>query len=256
MKQIKLVVCDIDGTIIDDNRIFSNNNREAFKMLKDARIRIGLASGRPLDELTLKKDLWDLDFDFDVFIGMNGSELLDNLTGTTDEYFLLEKEWIKEINNKLINEGLNPFIYDHGKILGLRKDELLEKSAASSEKEIVVAESPDDFYRERNAKILVRVPKEKMHDYELYYQKECKDKSYKAFKTQPNLLEFAHKDVSKAYALIKYCEHNNISLNEVCSFGDTSNDNEMLKVSKYLKHLRLNVGLMNTNRTTAHLNTV
>ena len=56
-----------------------------------------------------------------------------------------------------------------------------------------------------------------------------KDKDYVGFKTQPNLLEFSHRESNKGYALRKYCELHNIDLDDCYGFGDTTNDNEMLK---------------------------
>ena len=55
-------------------------------------------------------------------------------------------------------------------------------------------------------------------------------KNYIGFKTQPDLMEFCHKDCTKGYALEKYCELYNIDLQECVAFGDTSNDNKLLSV--------------------------
>ena len=51
----------------------------------------------------------------------------------------------------------------------------------------------------------------------------------KGFKTQPFVFEFTCENVSKATALIEFCEDEGISLDEVMAFGDTTNDNEMLE---------------------------
>ena len=57
-----------------------------------------------------------------------------------------------------------------------------------------------------------------------------KGKNYVGFKTQADLMEFAHKDCNKGHALKKYCELHDIDLNDCIAFGDTTNDNEMLKI--------------------------
>ena len=56
-----------------------------------------------------------------------------------------------------------------------------------------------------------------------------KDKPYVGFNTQPDLIEFSHKDSNKGYALEKYCELHNIDINKCISYGDTTNDNKMLE---------------------------
>ena len=43
-------------------------------------------------------------------------------------------------------------------------------------------------------------------------------------------MEFSNKDCNKGYALRKYTEIYNIDLNDCMAFGDTTNDNEMLKI--------------------------
>ena len=57
-----------------------------------------------------------------------------------------------------------------------------------------------------------------------------KDKNYEGFKTQVDLLEFGNKNSNKGYALEKVCELFDVKLDECMAFGDTTNDNQMLKV--------------------------
>ena len=44
-------------------------------------------------------------------------------------------------------------------------------------------------------------------------------------------MEFADRRVSKGFALQKLCEMNNIALEDVAAFGDTTNDNDMISIS-------------------------
>ena len=53
--------------------------------------------------------------------------------------------------------------------------------------------------------------------------------NFKGVKTQTVMMEFMNPKISKYYGLKKFCELNDISVKEVIAFGDTSNDNEMLK---------------------------
>ena len=45
------------------------------------------------------------------------------------------------------------------------------------------------------------------------------------------MIEFGDKNIKKACALEKFCEYNNISLEDVIAFGDTTNDNDLLEIS-------------------------
>ena len=46
MKEIKLVVCDIDGTLITDKREFTPKTKEVIERLHAHGVLFGIASGR------------------------------------------------------------------------------------------------------------------------------------------------------------------------------------------------------------------
>lgn len=97
MKDLKLVICDIDSTLVDSKRNLMPTTRETIEKLHENGVYFGIASGRPLDELQRYAKIWGLSFEFDFVIGMNGSELWDNTHQKEYSYFKLKKEWIKEI---------------------------------------------------------------------------------------------------------------------------------------------------------------
>ena len=76
MKDVKLVICDLDGTLFDwSNRSLSKKNKEIMDYLHNKGVYLALGSGRSVAELIKYKEDWGLDYQFDYFIGMNGSEL-------------------------------------------------------------------------------------------------------------------------------------------------------------------------------------
>ena len=230
MDELKLVICDIDSTLVDSNRELSDKTREVINKLHDHHIDFGIASGRPLDELKRNKEKWKLIHDFDILIGMNGSELWDNRRQQEFDYYKLKTEWIKEIIELMDRFDTTYFIYLDGYILCNQDTPIMHHSATSSDKEIVVMDDKSQMYQVENAKIMFRVKEEEMEMIEEYVNAHPSP-YYKAFKTQATLLEFADRRVSKAYALEKYCEMNDMNIADVMAFGDTSNDNELLKVS-------------------------
>ncbi len=230
MKDLKLVICDIDSTLVDSKRNLLRTTRETIEKLHENGVYFGIASGRPLDELQRYAKLWGLSFEFDFVIGMNGSELCDNIHKKEYSYFKLKKEWIKEIIEFMRPFKSNYFIYHHGKLLAKKIDDMMIKSAHTSDKEIVVAKSDAEFYQEENAKIMFRVAEDIMPKIEEYV-KDNPNENYNGFKTQTTLMEFADKRINKSYALEKICQINNFELENVVAFGDTTNDNEMIEVS-------------------------
>ena len=226
----KVLFFDIDGTLLNSELKIPEGVKRELKRLKEAGHYLFVASGRPLDELQRYAKIWGLSFEFDFVIGMNGSELWDNIHQKEYSYFKLKKEWIKEIIEFMRPFKSNYFIYYHDKLLAKGIDDMMIKSAHTSDKEIVVAKSDADFYQEENAKIMFRVTEDIMPEIEAYVEAHPNE-NYNGFKTQTTLMEFADKRINKSYALKKICEMNDFELENVAAFGDTTNDNEMLEVS-------------------------
>lgn len=230
MKQIKLVVCDIDGTLVNGKRQLTAVTQQTLAKLYQQGIWFAIASGRPTDEVQASIINWNLGFPVAAIIAMNGSELTDNITGQRQDFFKLKKEWIKEIIEKMKPYSQYPYIYRDGEIWCLEDNDIIAQSARRAHKNVRLVDSVDVMYEQDNGKVMFRMPEEQVLEVEKMYGNNPK-LNYKAFKTQATLIEFAHKDVSKAYALKVFCQNHQIDLSEVMSFGDTTNDNDLLTVS-------------------------
>ncbi len=231
IERVRLVLCDIDGTLVPDHQPPTEHTKQIIERLHRQGVYFGIASGRSIEQQLIKQAAaWGFDFDFEILIGMNGSELYDGLHHQRHDYYKLKREWIKEIMDMMVPFDLNPFIYHHDRMLCLRMDASTERSSRRNHTAARVASDPSELYAEDNAKIMFRIPEEKMPIVEAYVAKHPSS-HYKAFKTQTTMLEFTDRRVSKAVALREFCRINAIDLQEVLSFGDMTNDNEMLMAS-------------------------
>ncbi len=226
---IKLVICDIDATLVNDKKELMPLTKEALIELHEKGIYFGIASGRPVDELQQNKMYWDLPFDFDFVMGMNGAELWDNIHKKEYSYFKMKKEWLKETIELMKPIDCKPFVYWKDKILCTRIDDVMKHSAHTSHKELEVVDV-EQLYAHENAKIMFRMKAEDMMKAEKIVSQHP-NVFYHGFKTQTTLLEFCDKRINKGYGLKKICELNDFDLENVVAFGDTSNDNEMLKLA-------------------------
>lgn len=228
-EDIKLVICDIDWTLLSrTNRTLSPYTIEILEKMHKQGIYFGLASGRPLDEVMPVYEAWGLSFPCDVIISMNGGEIWDYHTNRFEEHFKLKKEWIKEIVEITKPLNVNPYMYYHGALKALKDDDNIRATGIRNKKRLIIAKDEDDFANEDNGKIMIRIKEEQMEAYEAYISK-FPSPYYQEFKTQATLMEFTDKRVSKGAALLKYCENSNLDISRVMAFGDTTNDNEMLK---------------------------
>lgn len=224
----KIIVADIDSTLVNDNRDMLESTQKTLDQCREQGILFGIASGRPLDELNNKTKIWNMAKQADFIIGMNGSELWDG--ENTYHYYMMKPEWIKETIDLMAPFDTIPFIYWHHAIKTKSLTKEIKHSCQSSQKEAILYKDIYELYEEENAKILFRVKEKDMKDIEAYIEKHP-NPNYKGFKTQPTLMEFAHIKTSKGYALEQYCKMKNIDLKDVWAFGDTTNDNDMLKIS-------------------------
>lgn len=229
MKDIRLILCDIDGTLAVTGQPLSDRTRDVLNRLHDHGIMIGIASGRSVpQQLKYVAKRWNLDWEFDLLIGMNGCEMWDEHKQAFSNHMLLKKEWIKEIIDLMEPFDLNPFMYYHDVMLCLREDEAILKSSQRNEVKVQMAKDLSEFYAEENGKIMFRMKPEQMPEIEAYVEQHASP-YYHGFKTQRNLIEFADRRISKAVAMLSYCKENNLSIDQVMAFGDMSNDKEMLK---------------------------
>ena len=228
MMDYKLIVFDIDGTLVNSNHELTEYTRDVLLKLKENGILIGLASGRSIDQLTRLAESWDVPFD--VFIGINGARLYDGINDECYSFFELKKEWVREIIEFMAPFNLNCHAYHETYTIYLKNDERTELARKKSARKIIVANSIEDMCVENVPKIMFRTGIDNSREIELYAMKHCRDE-YKVVRTQNNVLEFVAKDCSKSFALQIFCENNNISMEQVVAFGDTSNDNELLKIA-------------------------
>lgn len=228
-KDLKLIIADIDGTLTGRGRMLTDRARDIIKRLKSHGVEFALASGRPLDELECLVNHWQCEEDLFAFhIGMNGGQLKDFHTNSSDEFFKMETQHLKEILELMEPFDLNPCIYYHGNILCKRIDEMVIKSIGRTGKKAIEYQDLSEMYSEPNAKIIFRMEPEQMAECEAFAKKHPSP-YWNVFKSGPWNLEFSDSRINKAYPLHIISERCKIALDEMIAFGDTSNDNEMLQ---------------------------
>lgn len=229
MKDLRLVLCDIDGTLIVTGQPLSARTKDVLNRLHEHGVLVGIASGRSVDQqLIHQADQWNLGWQFDVIIGMNGGELWDGLCQKRSDYFKLKQEWIKEIIELMAPFNLNPFMYYHDVMLCLREDDDVKKSSRRNQTRARYVKEISEFWSEDNAKIMFRMKEEQMPEVEAYTAAHPSP-HYHAFKTQTNLIEFCDRRINKSVSMLAFCQRHNLPIESVMAFGDMSNDRELLK---------------------------
>lgn len=229
-QQLKLILADIDGTLVNEAREMLPLTRRVLRHLHQKGVLFGIASGRPCDELPQTVAEYELGFEPDFIVGMNGGEVLDTKTGKMDVYDQLQPDSIETIITLMHPfEAVNPVIYRDHLLVCKFRDDLIEISEQHAGKRSQVVQNECEYWSGPAGKIMfrTRTPEECM-EIEAFARRHL-DASYRAFRTQPTLLEVQDAKMNKGVALHAICRQNGFGPYEVAAFGDASNDNEMLK---------------------------
>lgn len=230
METAKLVVCDIDNTLVPKHKNLTPKTKEAIEQLQSKGILFGLASGRSISQLHTLEDLWGIRCE--VLIGLNGSEIYDGLSDTQESFYYMEPQWIKECLEIMAPFDCNPCLGRNGIHYIRRLDAASASSGAylknSNPPHIVKDDS--EFYEEPAAKIGFRVKAEDMPEIEKRAAA-FSSPYYTGFKTENTMFEFCNAKASKGELLKMFCAKHNIDMKYVYSFGDMTNDISMLEVS-------------------------
>ena len=230
-KKIKLICSDIDATLTWNFNGISKVNRQAIIDIMDSGILFGIASGRGYEDLRNYSSMWNIERPFDLIIGLNGSSLYDEKLKKDEKFFEISTDHLQKIIEAIDKTGLDSHIYIYGITLFSKISERYLKIKDSSHRGFRVAEKLSDLYRKPTAKVLINVEDEQMDHYREYFAPilESCDGKVKLIRTSPGAMEFVPYESNKLYALKKYCDRYDISLDDVAAFGDTSNDNEMIQ---------------------------
>ena len=227
--KIKVVVCDLDGTLVVTRQPMSQRGKQAIRTLREKGYIFGIASGRNIGDLKSMMKTWGIEEnEYDFIVGLNGSELWDGIHDKVHTYFQMKPEWIQETFEIMRPFEHNPVMYFGRAFMVGHYNLDVAFSAQYTKSDYTIATCEEDFYQEPNAKIMFRVDESIMPEVE----KRCKEMEspyYSANKTKSTLMEFQNRNATKAYALEQFCVLNGMTLENVIAFGDTTNDNDMLE---------------------------
>ena len=69
----KLIALDMDGTLLNSDKVISEENKQAITKAREAGVTVVLASGRPLEGMQDKLDELNINSDKDFVLYYNGS---------------------------------------------------------------------------------------------------------------------------------------------------------------------------------------
>ena len=228
----KMLVTDVDDTLLTDDHEITKENREAIMELQKSGVKFVLASGRPTEAITgIAREL-ELSKYGGFVAGYNGGEILEMSSGNMLERRGLKREELLEIYDKSKDIDLKYITYKDNFVLGKEKDEFVDEELKITNFEYLEFKDLQDVEFDELIKcMLVGKPEIVL---------ETRNKLEPLFAgrialtiSKPIFLEFINKNVSKGNAVRTIADKLGISLGEVAAIGDSYNDISMLEIAGF-----------------------
>ena len=230
----KMVVLDLDGTLLDDEKQISETNIKILNELHKRNIEIVIATGR---NYYMAKMLTEkISSVTPVILSNNGSVVRRSHNDEVLNYNYLDPIFFERIYNEGLKRNLNPFIhvdeYNNGYDIIYEKEEFEEVYSGYIKKDYNRAKliKFDPLKTNKILSVCFFDEYNKLSDFgnELVNQKDY-NTIFNRNLGNLALLEFLHPEGCKWSSLKKYAKQKNVKSEEIISIGDDNNDIEMLK---------------------------
>ena len=230
IQDIKIIMSDIDGTILNDQGFVSLRTVEAIKKARTQGLIFGLASGRDIESSeSLYKD-WGIEGLVDVFVGGNGAHIKDYRLGIDEKSHNLSHELMALIIEHFQDLPVNFIIVVKGCFCLLSADDadLFMSKVGNAPHKII---SLQEMLQENVSKIHLFC---RPHIMPLVIER---SKSFNhpeviSVQTAEMIFEYYDAQISKSNGLKKVIEMDHLTLGNLLVFGDADNDISMLAESK------------------------
>ncbi len=227
MRQVKAIMCDVDGTLLTDEHVVSPLTVEAIKKVREKGILFGLATGRDVKSVKALLKEWGLDGLIDSIVGTGGAEISDFVLGVEKESYPLEGELIHEIISHYQDMDVN-FAVPYDGILYVPKDDGLIQMLSRDDQIPYQVVDFDKFLTEPRPKVMI-VCQPSLMEAVIERSQTFQNGKYKsaALKTASILFEYMDPRVNKTRGLNQIAELHGFSMEELCTIGDADNDYDM-----------------------------
>jgi Cof subfamily protein (haloacid dehalogenase superfamily) len=234
---IKIIACDLDGTLLSDDHItISDENISAIKLAKEKGVLFCAATGRTLG--VIPKMLTESGL-VDYYIVSNGAKVADAKTGkTVFSTPMPEQKW-HEVYNVL--RDCNSVFEVYCNYKSYMDEDLFERFSSSA---IPVNFTEllknyifpvKDMFKELKGETVekISVLRTPAENCEKLMQILNGIKDITLCSSLPGNIEINSLGTNKGFALKKLCETLGINANETAAFGDSGNDIQMLQYAGF-----------------------
>lgn len=224
----KLLAVDMDGTLLNNNRIISKVNKEAIKKAVEKGVNVVITSGRGLKGLDNFLDEVNLRGENQYFIANNGGTIYRASNFECIAYKGLRGKDLIKAHTLSSKYGLDMIAYTHEGPIAAEESEFtkFEEGYVGTPVKIINFNSQVKD-NDEITKILFSQTEEVLDKKMLELPKKFYT-DYNVVKTMPILLEVMNKNCNKGYGVKVLADKLRIKKEEIMCIGDQANDIEML----------------------------
>jgi Cof subfamily protein (haloacid dehalogenase superfamily) len=224
----KLLAVDMDGTLLNSDKVISKRNKSAIKKAIEKGIKVVITSGRGLKSLVRFLDEVQLRGENEYIIANNGGTIYRTSNFECINYKGLNGIDLVKAHALSVKYGFHMIAYTHEGSIAPEENEFTRFET----KYVGVPVKIMDFNSEVNdedeiTKIMFSQTEELLTKKMLELPKEFFNE-YNVVKTMPIVLEIMDKDCNKGYGVKVLAEKLGIKKEEIICIGDQANDIEMI----------------------------
>lgn len=230
---IKLIGIDMDGTLLDKDKLISVENIEAINLAKKQRITSVIATGRPLCKTMVDYyKLIGLTGKGNYLVAFNGAVIYD-----MESYEILSSKYITGRDVKVIDKFIKLFpnvsshIYHYDQEMKVKYEKLTKYTALEETVNMIKLEkcSYEDLNNDDKIVKFMAVGEEIYLDELVKMIPEDLHHAYNILRSETYFLEFVNKAVNKYAGLKTVADILGIKQKEIMAIGDALNDLHMIE---------------------------
>jgi len=227
---IRLVLADVDGTLVTPDKELTEETRKAARELREAGVMLALTSGRPPRGMSMLIEPLALQ---GFIAGFNGGVLVNQDLSVIESH-ALDPATAKRVHDLLLSQGLDVWVYtDTAWLIRDKKAPHVAREAWTVKFDAQVVPAFTDEHLAKATKIVgVSDDHDLVEACEKAAQTALGDKA-SAARSQPYYLDVTHPQANKGAVVGTLARLSNISPHQIATVGDMPNDVLMFKKSGF-----------------------
>lgn len=224
----KMIVLDLDDTLLRDDGTISPRNKQALMAAQEAGVKVVLASGRPTYAMKALADELELERFGSYILSFNGAKIINWKTREEPFSSALTPETAHALYEMSIQEGVSALTYVGDDIVTEQANQYTHIEAQITGMKIAEVPSFIEAVQIPVVKVLMVEDPDRLVRVEEKLKVELAGK-LNVMRSKPFFLEFTENGVNKGTSLQHLIDQLGIERSEVIAMGDGYNDVAMLE---------------------------